>query len=90
MLHEWAHKFFCVRAGVRVLEVKYFQFDDKIAGYVRHEEPSNFWQSFLISFGPLLVNTCASVALAFAATQFLSGSAFKWVLLWMVSSDIQN
>lgn len=39
ILHEWAHKLFCKRLGVKVLEVKYFQIGKKVAGYVVHEPP---------------------------------------------------
>lgn len=86
MLHEWAHKYFCERAGIRVIEVKYFQLGDDIAGYVRHDEPNSFRQSFFISFGPLLVNSSVAFALGASAAQSIGGSILQYLLLWLAIS----
>lgn len=83
VLHEWAHKFFCDRTGVPVYEVCYFNFGDDVGGFVRHGEPSSFWQSFYISLGPLFVNSVATIVVAYASTQALSGSPLRWLLLWL-------
>jgi len=60
--HELAHLFFCICARVKVHKVKLFQFGET-AGYVIHDEPRRFDQAFLISFGPLLINSSASLFL---------------------------
>lgn len=86
MLHEWAHKFFCEQAGIRVLEVKYFQLGEDVAGYVRHDEPNSFRQSFFISFGPLLVNSGVAIALGASAAQSINGSLLQYLLLWLAVS----
>jgi hypothetical protein len=83
MVHEWAHKFFCDRFGVRVFEVKYFQFDYVLAGYVNHEPPKTFWQSFGISFGPVVINTAAAILVAILSTQALPKSWFEYGLIWL-------
>lgn len=86
MLHEWAHKFFCERSHVPVFEVKYFRFGKDVGGYVKHGEPTTFRQSFFISFGPLVVNSCATVVLAYVSTQAVEGSPLRWLLLWLAIS----
>lgn len=70
--HELAHKFFCDLARVPVYEVKYFQFGNP-AGYVIHAHPQDLRSSFLISVGPLLVNTalCSLLTLAAAFPFFI-------------------
>ncbi|MEK7625581.1 MAG: hypothetical protein AAB467_04535 [Patescibacteria group bacterium] len=62
VLHEFGHLLFCLLAGVRVYRVKLFGFG-KIAGFVEHAEPNGFFQSLLISFGPLTVNSFISLIL---------------------------
>jgi len=62
MVHELSHYLFCLLARVRVYKVKLFQFG-QLAGYVEHDEPENFNQAFLISFGPLIINTAAAMIL---------------------------
>jgi hypothetical protein len=56
MVHELAHAFFCLLTGVRIRKISLFRFD-KVAGYVIHDEPTGFFSSFLISFGPLIINS---------------------------------
>jgi len=56
MVHELAHAFFCVISGVRIRRISLFRFD-RVAGYVLHDEPKGFFSSFLISFGPLIINS---------------------------------
>lgn len=86
MLHEWAHKFFCERSNVPVFEVNYFSFGEEVGGYVRHGDPTSFWQSFSISFGPLIINSGATLLLAYASTQSVEGTVLRWVLLWAAVS----
>ena len=85
IIHEWAHKFFCERLGVKVHAVKYFQLKNP-AGYVTHEQPQNYNQTFWISVGPLIVNSATAIILSFIATQVISGSFFWGFLYWIAIS----
>ncbi len=62
MIHEFSHYLFCTISGVKVYEVCYFQFKNPI-GYVKHQEPKNFIQSFLITMGPFILGTILSFVL---------------------------
>ena len=86
ILHEWAHEFFCKRLGVKVIEVKYFQFWKKVAGYVTHEIPKTYKQTFWISIGPLLVNSFTAILASFIARQIVSGGWLWYLLLWLAIS----
>jgi len=81
MMHELAHAFFCLTAGVKIHKIKLFQFG-KLAGYVVHDEPQKFWQGFLVSFGPLIINTIFTL---FAFSQWHeSFNAWQpWVFIWL-------
>ena len=61
-MHEFGHLLFCVLSGVRVYRINLFSFG-KVAGFVEHAEPHIFFQSLLISFGPLTFNSLASLIL---------------------------
>jgi len=69
VVHELSHALFCVFSGVRVREMKLFGFG-RTAGYVVHDEPEKFYQSFLVSIGPLLVNSLLAL---FAFAQIAAG-----------------
>lgn len=60
--HELGHLIFCLTAGVKVHRVKLFGFG-RTAGYVVHDEPREFFQGFLISFGPFLFNSLGALFL---------------------------
>lgn len=62
IVHELSHALFCVLAKVKIVRIKLFGFGNP-AGYVTHAEPTKFYQSFLISFGPLIVNSLLSMFL---------------------------
>jgi hypothetical protein len=64
IVHEMAHRFFCDVAGVRVFKVCYFRVGNP-AGYVLHENTSRLGASFLITIGPLIVNTVLCSVLTF-------------------------
>lgn len=66
MAHEYGHKFFCRLFGVPVYKVCYFRFGNP-AGYVLHEEPRHFVQSFFITVGPFIVNNLLAIG-AFVCT----------------------
>ncbi len=88
ILHEWAHKKFCEISKVRVIKVKYLQFRGREAGYVLHEPAQSFFDTFLISTGPIFVNTFFCFLLAGIAFS-MDGNIFelkKAILLWVAFS----
>lgn len=66
IVHEAAHVLFCKIRKVMVLEVCYFRFGNP-AGYVAHGEIKDFTSAFLISVGPLLVNSVLCIVICFPA-----------------------
>ena len=80
ILHEFSHKLFCRMSNVKVIETKYFRFGNP-AGYVIHEKPHKFFQTFLISTGPLIFNTLVALILFFIASLFIG--VFNGVILWL-------
>ncbi|MBI3619551.1 DUF3267 domain-containing protein [Candidatus Roizmanbacteria bacterium] len=66
IMHEIAHRFFCDIAKVPVYRVCYFRIGNP-AGYVIHGPVKGLKNSFLISIGPLIVNTIFCSLLTFAA-----------------------
>jgi len=81
VLHELSHALFCLFAGVRIYQVRLFRFG-RVAGYVSHAEPQQFYQCFFISFGPLFINSLASL-ICFARFVPPYGRFEPWVLLWL-------
>ncbi len=75
VVHEFAHKKACDLMGVPVVDVSYFRLGTP-AGYVQHAEPDRYWQSFVISVAPFLLNTVIAFCLfvGFAAFVLSSGS----------------
>lgn len=90
ILHEWAHEVFCKWLGVKVHEVKYFQIGKKVAGYVLHEPPTTYKQTFWISVGPLLVNSLVAILLSFIASQTVADGWFMYILFWLAISAGMN
>ncbi|MFA6547952.1 MAG: M50 family metallopeptidase [Candidatus Magasanikbacteria bacterium] len=80
MMHELGHAVFCLSAGVRVYRIRLFQFG-RTAGFVEHEEPNNFFQGFLISVGPLIINSLFAL-FAFAKFNFVLTDWHSWVWLY--------
>ena len=89
IVHEIAHRIFCHLTGVPVYDVRYFKVAGHPSGYVIHGHPKNLRSAFLISIGPLIVNTLLCALLGFvgvvpililndAAPQFASG-----IMLWL-------
>lgn len=78
MVHELAHALFCLLSGVKIRKINLFRFQT-VAGYVVHDEPDGFVSSFLISFGPLIVNSYLAMFF-FAQIQPIYG---WWDLLWL-------
>lgn len=71
IIHEIAHRFFCDLAGVRVFNVCYFRIGNP-AGYVIHEPTDRLGASFLITVGPLVLNTVLCSLLTFSPVIALS------------------
>jgi hypothetical protein len=66
--HEFGHKLFCDMFGVKVHKVCYFSFKDP-PGFVVHEQPKSFVQTFFITVGPFIFNTLLAVLLAIFSLQ---------------------
>ena len=86
IVHEWGHKIFCNIMNVKVHEVKYFQIDNDVPGYVVHDEPDTFLQSVGISLGPFMVNSI--IAMIFGAfalyVEYLTDNlAFILITFWL-------
>lgn len=74
IFHEFGHKFFCHLTTVKVVKVCYFRFGNP-AGYVIHERPKNFFQSFFITVGPFISGT-------FFALIFFYLAEYKMPVTW--------
>jgi hypothetical protein len=90
IVHEAAHRFFCDVAGVPVYRVCYFRVGNP-AGYVIHGKTERLWVNFVISVGPLIVNTalCAFIGFSPVIVQDLSLSDEPFifgVLFWLAMS----
>lgn len=81
VIHELSHALFCAFAQVKIYKIKLFQLGNP-AGYVSHDEPHKFYQSFLISFGPIMINTLVSLV-CFARFVPPWKRVEPWVLLWL-------
>ena len=86
MIHEWSHKKFCDWTGVRVRQVVYFRFGNP-AGYVIHEQPQKYNQVFLISIGPLIINSLLTIILSYFAAQSYPKSILSNLLVWLAISS---
>src|SRR5437870_10198406 len=90
IVHEAAHRFFCDIARVPVHAVCYFRVGN-LAGYVVHAKTASLRANFLISIGPLIVNTflCAAIGFAPGLARILSPEHMPGVfmlLLWLAMS----
>ena len=89
VVHEIGHRIFCHLTGVPVYDVRYYKFRGAPSGYVIHGEPPTLGAAFLISFGPLFLNTSLCSLLTFTAfipTLILkdtSSSAVSVFLMWI-------
>ena len=88
ILREFWHKLLCERAGVVVHEVCYFQLGAQ-TGYVKHDTPKTYNQSFIIIAGPYLIGTVLAVFL-FLLARLLTGNILYGVLIWLGSSSAMN
>jgi len=87
IVHEVAHQLFCRAGKVPVYEVRYFQLDLKVAGYVVHAPVQDFGTAFFIGIGPFLVNTLLCLAICFPASipyrVFGDRGPVTYLLLWL-------
>lgn len=67
IIHELAHQLFCYLCGLKVYEVKYFQFKNP-SGYVIHESSDQPGKVFLTSMGPFFVNTVIGLLIILPAS----------------------
>jgi hypothetical protein len=66
IVHEAAHMLFCRLRNVAIFDVCFFRLGDP-AGYVVHEPIEDFNTAFLVSVGPLFVNSLLCVVFCFPA-----------------------
>jgi len=85
IIHELSHKLFCNFTNVKVLGVCYFRFANPV-GYVIHEQPNTFRQSFFITIGPFILGTVVSLAFFVISKVFPHKSALGYILIWIGGS----
>jgi hypothetical protein len=71
IVHEAAHRLFCDLAGIPVYEVCYFRVGNP-SGYVVHGPTKSLRASFLITIGPLIINTLLCAVISFGPMTALS------------------
>jgi Putative zincin peptidase len=86
IVHEFAHMLFCRIRKVAVFDACYFRIGNP-AGFVVHENTSNFTSTFLISMGPFFVNTllCLLICLpAYMPIKFFNiEHPLSYFLIWL-------
>ena len=85
IIHEGAHKLFCRLSGLKVIKTVYFRFGNP-SGYVIHEAPRNYLQSFFVATGPIIFNSVLSIGLAYAIIWLPTGSYLRFIFLWLAFS----
>jgi len=75
IVHEIAHRFFCDITETPVYDICYLRVGNPL-GYVKHGEVTGLKDLFLISIGPLIVNTmmCMLLTLPFMYPVFILGT----------------
>ena len=89
VFHEYGHKFFCNLTSVKVVKVCYFRFGNP-SGYVIHERPKKFAQSFLIAVGPLLSGFFFTFLFYAISKSFSWEEWQKYLFLWLGGSVAVN
>ena len=82
IFHEFGHKLFCDITGVKVVKVCYFRFGNP-AGYVAHERPKNFTQSFFIAVGPLLSGVIFALLFYYISMLYTWNDWQKYLFIWL-------
>jgi len=88
IIHEFAHKLFCNWTGVKVHEVSYFRLGNSV-GYVIHERPEKFYQSFFISVGPFIIGTIFALLFFLISKMFLT-YWMEYFFIWLGASMAMN
>ena len=88
--HEVGHVFFCKQFNVKIHKICYFRFGNP-SGYVIHDDPNNFKQSFFIDVGPFIVsNTLAIISFVFASLFMTNYEIVGLFLGWLGLSFAMN
>ena len=66
LIYIWVQKFFCKLAGIKVHRTRYLKLDSEEFEFIKHDQPETFKQSFLISFGPFIINSLIAISISFA------------------------
>jgi len=88
IVHEWAHKTMCNLFNIKVYKVNYLSLRGNINGYVLHDKPENYFQAFLISVGPLFLNSLIAIIFTFIALNFYIENTFIFSLLLWISFSV--
>lgn len=84
IIHELGHKLFCDLFNVRILDVCYFRFGNPL-GYVIHEKPKHYIQTFFICIGPFIVGSILSLAF-FLIAVYLEPVLYEYFFGWLAIS----
>src|SRR5215510_8122568 len=86
IVHEFAHMLFCKFRKVAVLDACYFRVGNP-AGYVIHEQTSDFNTTFLVAMGPFFVNTILCLLICLPAYMpikyFNIDHPLSYFLIWL-------
>lgn len=93
IVHEFAHALFCWILGLKVYEVKYYQFSmsrQQPAGYVIHQVADEPWRDVMAGIGPFFVNTVLAAVIGFPSAipffKFGTADVLDLFLLWIAIS----
>jgi hypothetical protein len=89
IFHEFGHKLFCDLTGLKVYKVCYFRFGNP-AGYVIHERPKNFFQSFFVAVGPFISGTFFALFFFYLAEYQITELWQKILFIWLGISIAVN
>ena len=89
MFHELGHQIFCIWTGIKVHKICYFRFGNP-AGYVIHEKPQTFKQSFLITMGPFITGAFFAVIFFFLTKLNHLNEIYKLLFIWAGGSIAMN
>lgn len=100
IIHELSHLIFCYIFKIKVYQVKFFTLKhvnfDKLfsaspVGWVIHEKPKKFIQSFFISIGPFIINSFLAIIFFAIAIKISNLSTFGYYfVLWIATSIAVN
>ena len=89
IFHEFGHKLFCNLTGVKVYRVCYFRIGNP-AGYVVHERPRNFLQSFFVAVGPFITGTLFAMLFFYLAKNQATHDWQQVLFIWLGFSVAVN